>query len=110
MELKEVYLYKSNIERTIKSLVNVYVERKDLDLLLKFITFLNLGKKLIRDKIPLIKLKIPLTAWPFRDCIGKFKFLGNTYNFCLPKGYDFNNYLNPYFHEYDVTRFVSLSH
>jgi FkbM family methyltransferase len=47
-----------------------------------------------------------LTVWAFRDCIAKSDFNGQRCSFYLARGYDFNIYLNPYFHEYDVTQFV----
>jgi len=86
--------------RALKALANVYVDDKSLDVMLKFITIWNLLKKMF---------KIPLTVWPFRDCVARCNFESNEYDFLLANGFDFNIYLNPFFHEYDITRFVSLS-
>ena len=90
------------VSRAFKALVNVYVDQKPLDILLKFVTFMNLAKKFISNKLP-------LTAWPFHACIANVDFNELRYSFYIARGYDFNIYLNPYFHEYDVTRFVSRS-
>jgi len=94
--------------RAFKALTNVRVCKINLDILLKSVTFMNLLKKFVSQKLP--SNKLPYIKWPFHDCIAKVDFNELEYNFYLAKGYDFNIYLNPYFHEYEITRFVSLSH
>lgn len=94
--------YKSYVERAINSLVNVRIDQKEKDFLLKFVTFLNLTKKFVSSKLP-------LTVWKFGDCTIKIRFLGELYYFYLPTGYDFNIFLNPYFHEYDITQLIFRS-
>jgi len=90
------------VSRGLKSIVNVYIDQKCLDLLYKFITFVNLIKKFVSGRLP-------LTVWTFRDCVAEVNFNGLRYNFYLRSGCDFNIFLNPYFHEYDVTQFVFSS-
>lgn len=88
------------LSRALNSLIKIHANKRDLDLLLKFITFLNLIKKAT------ICSPQKLFVWPFKDCIVTSDFYGLRYTYYLPKGYDFNIYLNPYFHEYDVIKFV----
>jgi FkbM family methyltransferase len=90
----------SIIARTLFSLTKVTANETNKDILLKFVTFLNLVKKSVGDSPR-------LTSWKFGDCIIEANFKGNVYQFILPNSFDFNIYLNPYFHEYEVTQFVS---
>lgn len=94
--------YKFDVQRAINSLVNVRIDQKEKDFLLKFVTCLNLIKKFVSSKLP-------LTVWKFGDCTIKVRFLGESYYFYLPTGYDFNIFLNPYFHEYDITQLIFRS-
>jgi FkbM family methyltransferase len=75
------------------------------DVLFKTTTLVNLAKKGINAI-----MSKPITGnplhWLFNDTIVKVDFRGLTYYFQCPKGYDFNVYLNPYYHEYDVASFV----
>ena len=89
------------LSRASSSLIKLHANRKDLDFLLKLITLLNLVKKAITPGSPQ-----KLFIWPFKHCIVTCDFHGLKYKYCIAKGYDFNIYLNPYFHEYDVTQFV----
>jgi len=75
----------------------VHVDQKSMDIMLKSLTFFNLIKKLNR---------LPLTVWCFDNCIAKCNFNGQEYCFYLARGHDSNIFLNPYFHEYDVSQFV----
>jgi FkbM family methyltransferase len=75
----------------------VRTDPKNMDIMLKSLTFFNLIKKLIG---------LPLTSWCFENCIAKCNFNGQVYRFYLARGHDSNIFLNPYFHEYDVTQFV----
>jgi len=102
MKIQGAEIYDLVIGRGVNSLINVCSDRKDKDVLLKSVTFLNLIKKGISSKLP-------LTIWRFGGCTIKAKFLSDSFSFYLPKGYDFNIYLNPYFHEYEVTQFVFRS-
>jgi FkbM family methyltransferase len=99
MKIQGAGFYDLVIGRGVNSLINVCSDQKGKDVLLKSVTFLNLIKKGISSKLP-------LTIWRFGGCTIKAKFLADSYSFYLPKGYDFNIYLNPYFHEYEVTQFV----
>jgi len=67
--------------------------------LLKSVTFINLIKKVTSNKPT-------LTSWNFCGCYTHTSFFGECYSFYLPDCLDFNIYLNPYFHEYDITQFV----
>jgi FkbM family methyltransferase len=89
----------SVVGRGIKSLFKVKSSRIDKDILLKLVTSINLLKKSLGSQLP-------FTEWKFGECTIRIDFVGDSYYFRLPKGYDFNIYLNPYFHEYDVTQFV----
>ncbi len=93
------FLRKNLVERAVYSLINVTANEIDKDLLLKFVTFFNLVKKSVASKIP-------LTVWRFEDTLIKVNFFSENYTFYLPKGYDFNIFLNPYFHEFDITQLV----
>jgi len=88
--------------RALNSLNKVCVDQKDLDLLLKFITFLNLIRKVVHKSSSPLKLFV----WPFRDCTVTCYFHELRYTYWLSKNCDFNIYMNPYFHEYDVFQFV----
>ena len=81
------------------SMVNVHADRTVKDFLFKSTTFFNLIKKFASSRLP-------LTIWNFNDCTIAVDFLGDKYLFCIPRGYDFNIFLNPYFHEYDITQMV----
>ena len=80
-------------------MVNVHADRTVKDFLFKSTTFFNLIKKFASSRLP-------LTIWNFNDCTIAVDFLGDKYLFCIPRGYDFNIFLNPYFHEYDITQMV----
>ena len=75
------------------------------DVLFKTTTLVNLAKKAINAILSRRIAGEPL-HWLFKDTIVKVDFRGLTYYFHCPKGYDFNVYLNPYYHEYDVASFV----
>jgi FkbM family methyltransferase len=95
------------VSRALKSLTNVYiVDDKFLDFILKVITFYNLLKKIFSQMLPFTN-KWAFVRWPSRECVARCTFDTIRYNFFLAKGYEFNVYLNPFFHEYDVIRFVS---
>ena len=90
--------------RAIKSLTGVSC-LKGSDILFKTITLVNLAKK---GTNALVSRKITgePTPWIFRDALVKVNFRGFTYSFQCPRGYDFNVYLNPYYHECDVVSFA----
>lgn len=46
------------------------------------------------------------TLWGFPDCVIRISFRGVTFRHVCPRGKPYNIYLNPYFHEYDIGRFV----
>lgn len=94
--------HKFYVERAINSLVKVRTDQNEKDFLLKSVTFLNLLKKFVSSKLP-------LTVWKFGDCTIKVSFLEESFYFYIPTGYDFNIYLNPYFHEYDITQLIFRS-
>lgn len=60
-------------------------------------TFNNLFKKAANQK---------LNSWTHKNIIVTVDFESEKFSFVLPKGYDYNIYLNPYFHEYDITTFA----
>ena len=66
----------------------------------KSVTFLNLLLKgSMRQAKRLIK-------WPLHDCVVGVKFHDFHYSFHCPKGMDSIVFMNPYFHEHDVTSLV----
>lgn len=75
------------------------------DVLFKGTTFVNLVKKGINVLLSKRIAGEPL-HWLFNDAIVKVDFSGLNYYFYCAKGYDFNVYLNPYYHEYDVASFI----
>lgn len=77
----------------------------EADVLFKTTTLVNLVKKGINSMMSKRVTGEPL-HWIFHDTIVKVSFKGLTYSFHCPKGRDFNVYLNPYYHEYDVVSFV----
>jgi FkbM family methyltransferase len=81
------------------SIANVHADQMLKDFLFKSTTLFNLTKKLVSSRLP-------LTNWGFNDCTITVDFLCDKYLFYIPKGYDFNIFLNPYFHEYDITQLV----
>lgn len=44
--------------------------------------------------------------WKFSDCIINIKFNNLKLDFFCPKDKSFNRYMNPYFHEYDISTFI----
>jgi FkbM family methyltransferase len=99
---------KSFAMRTMYALTKVRARTVKDDLLLKTFTFANSVIKLLRLWRPdYAKMrKWPLKKWFLNDCMVKVNFLDIQYVFLISKGYDFVNYLNPYFHEYDVACLV----
>jgi FkbM family methyltransferase len=94
----------SLIKRALKSIVYVSCDDKKKDFLFKGITLVNLMRKSIT--LILKANGIGLMKWFYDDCIVSVRYNSITYKFYCPYGYDFNIYLNPYFHEYDITSFV----
>lgn len=90
--------------RALKSVICVSCPERKKDFLFKIVTLMNLVKKAMISLSN--KKEIELTKWFFDDCIVRIGFLDITYNFYCPRGYDFNIFLNPFFHEYDITLFV----
>lgn len=89
-------------QRALKSLSAISSPNPITNTLYKTITCLNLAKK-----IQMAMGKNPtLVSWPFADSILTAKCFGLEYRFICPKGFDYDIYLNPYFHEYDITSFV----
>src|SRR5207245_1338811 len=64
----------------------------------------NLGFKFaysrVRDK-PVTNIR-----WPLADCLGRVRIFDVEYRFHLRKDSDHNIYMNPFFHEFDVSNFV----
>jgi FkbM family methyltransferase len=75
------------------------------DALFKTTTLVNLAKKGMKAIVSKPITGNPL-HWLFNDTLVKVDFKGLTYYFLCPKGHDFNVYLNPYYHGYDVVSFV----
>jgi FkbM family methyltransferase len=95
---------KSLAMRTLYALTKVRATTIKDDLLLKTFTLVNSVIKLLRlwrPNYPKMR-KWPLKKWFLNDCVAKVDFKDIQYRFLISKGYDFANYLNPYFHEYDV--------
>jgi FkbM family methyltransferase len=102
-EVKTYSNLKFQASRAIRSLTCVSCLKTDI--LFKTITLVNLAKK---GTNALVSRKITgePTPWIFRDVVVKVNFRGISYSFQCPRGYDFNVYLNPYYHEYDVVSFA----
>ena len=92
------------VSRAYYSLANVSVPERGLNLGYKLITGLNLALKLlysgVRDK--------PNTniSWLLADSEATVRIFDLEYKFCLRRNKDYNIYMNPFFHEYDVSRFL----
>ena len=90
--------------RSCLAMTKVSVAGRRLDLGYKLITALNLGFKFaysrVRDK--------PVTniGWPLSDCLARVRIFDVEYRFHLRKDSDHNIYMNPFFHEFDVSNFV----
>jgi len=95
---------KLQVHRALKSIICVSCFEKKKSVLFKTVTLINLAKKAMGSFFT--KKEIELTKWFFDDCIVRVGFLDTTYDFYCPRGYDFNIFLNPFFHEYDITLFV----
>jgi len=72
------------------------------DVLFKLTTLANL----ILKGLELFGFNSILIEWPFDDCTITVRFQDTQYDFYCIKHYDSNIYLNPYFHEADITSFV----
>lgn len=75
------------------------------DILFKATTLINLVKKGINVILSKRIAGEPL-HWLFKDTLVTVDFKGLLYHFYCAKGHDFNVYLNPYYHEYDVASFI----
>ncbi len=92
------------IKRVLNSLFKVSCIDFKCNLQYKIITLFNLIKKGI---IPhLLGFTPTLTKYRFSDCILNVKFMDLTFDFLCPKGLTFHIYMNPYFHEYDISTFI----
>ena len=91
------------IKRAFKSLFNVSCTNFKCRLQYKIIIFLSLIKKVIGH---ISGFCFRSTNWRFQDCIINVKFNSLTFDFYCPKGKSFNIYMNPYFHEYDISMFI----
>ena len=102
-EVETMTTLNSKTSRAIKSLIGLSC-LEGSDILFKTITLVNLAKKGINA---LVSRKITGELhWIFRDAVVEVNFGGITYSFQCPRGYDFNVYLNPYYHECDVVSFA----
>ncbi len=90
--------------RAYLALTRVFVPERSLDLGYKLITALNLMVKFAYSwagEKPDINLR-----WRLNDCLATVRFPDIQYRFHLRKNSDYNVYMNPYFHEYDITTFI----
>lgn len=92
------------IKRVLKSFFNVSGANFKCNLQYKAILLLNLIKKGLFQYI--FGSSIGLTNWRFDDCIIHVKFEGLNFNFFCSKDKTFNIFMNPYFHEYDISMFI----
>lgn len=90
------------IERAVLSLINVSGETLEADIQYKGTTLLNLAKKAFY----LLHLRPNFTVWNYRDCIIKVRFNNITFRFYCVSRKSFNVYMNPFFHEFDISTFV----
>lgn len=92
-----------NFNRVICSLTNVGCDKRRTDILFKTVTSINIAKKV---GYLLTKKEMKQKNWSFTDCIVRVKFFDMSYRFNCPTGFDFNIFMNPFFHENDITTFV----
>lgn len=86
------------------AVTRVCISERSLDLGYKLITALNLLSKFAYSwagEKPDINLK-----WLLNDCLATVRFSNLEYRFHLPRNSDYNIFMNPYFHEYDITTFI----
>jgi FkbM family methyltransferase len=99
-EVKGINL--SRLRRTLYSLTRVHAIERKYDILLKTLTLFNIVSKFHYSW----SKKGAGKKWSYNNCLVKVSFLDGDYIFHLAKGHDFNLFLNPYFHEYDVTSLI----
>ncbi len=92
------------IKQAVNSLVKVSCSDFKCNFQYKTITLFNLIKKGMTLQC---SLHTPtLTKYPFGDCILNVEFNNLSFVFLCPKGKTFHIYMNPYFHEHEISRFV----
>ena len=88
--------------RAYLSLSRVSIPDRKLNFGFKLVTGLNLGIKIAYSRFkPNSSLR-----WPLNDCVATVNFPNMKYSFHLRRNTDYNVYMNPYFHEYDITSFI----
>jgi hypothetical protein len=96
-----MYDFREFIIRGVRSLTDLRITNNHNNVMFKMITIKNLFKKLLSLMYPM-----KLTGWSYDTCIVSVNFLNDLhYKFYLAKNSDYNYLLNPYFHEYDITKF-----
>ncbi|MGQ9723545.1 MAG: FkbM family methyltransferase [Candidatus Jordarchaeum sp.] len=91
-------------KRTLRSLTNVSGENFKYDTLFKIVSLLNLVKKGSFNYI--LHSKPNLIPWRFSNCIVRVRFDRVSFCFYCVKNKSFNVFMNPYFHEFDISTFI----
>lgn len=91
------------LNRSLNSLILVKCSRTKADIMFKIVTLLNLA---IKTGSLLSKQQLKLRNWSFEDCLVRVRFFDISYIFYCPRGFDFNIFLNPFFHEQDISTFI----
>jgi len=91
------------IKQAFNSLFRVSCKDFKCNLQFKIITLLNLIKK---GAISILGFTPNLTMYKFNECVLSVKFNKLTFYFLCPKDRTFHIYMNPYFHEYDISTFI----
>lgn len=91
-------------KRALRSLTNVLGENFKYDTLCKIVSLLNLVKKGSFNYI--LHSKPNLLPWRFSNCIVRVRFDRVSFYFYCVKNKFFNVYMNPYFHEFDISTFI----
>jgi len=96
-------LYRYYVERVLFSLTHVHAVPRKYDPLYKLFTLRN-----IIEIIAYRATSSKLTRWSFKDVVIKVKISGIPVLFYIPQGLDYNVFLNPYLHEYEIVKMVTF--
>jgi FkbM family methyltransferase len=88
----------STVQRAINAVTKIKTSPTKQNIALKTNTIQNLIRK--------ANGKENYLPWQNQSCIATAHFKTLTFQYYLPKGLDYNIYLNPYFHEYEITSLV----
>lgn len=87
----------STVKRAYFALTKIRAESRSETFILRIATTASLVRKIRNKHFP---------KWSHRSITATVQFHDVEFSYFVPKGYDFDIYLNPYFHEYEITSFV----